>query len=98
MNLIATSHDVHHQCAVLVSVMVQPIIQRCAVAAMSSPFVHFASAARPEDLATHLGLTISLYNMMLNIGNSQIYDVSHLEDPDRSARSIREKKHNSFER
>ena len=86
----ATSHAVHHQCVVLVSSLVDPTIQRCTVAAMSSPFVHFASAARPEDLATHLGLTISLYNMMLNIGNSQIYDVSHLEDPDRSARSIRE--------
>ena len=96
----ATSRDVHHQCAVLVSVMVQPVFQRCAVVAMSSPFVHFAPAAhssRPEDLATHLGPIVSLYNTMLNIGNSQIYDGSHLEDPDRSARSIREKKHNSFE-
>ena len=79
----ATSHDVHRRCVVLVSAMVQPIIQRCAVDAMSSPFVHFAPAAHsscPEDLATHLGPTVSLYNMMLNIGNSRIYDGSHLED------------------
>ena len=76
----ATSRDVHHQCVVLVSSLVHPTIQRCAVVAMSSPFVHFASAARPEDLATHLGLIVSLLNSMMNIGNSQIYDASHLED------------------
>ena len=66
------------------SISHRPALSRCRdVVSVPSPFVHIAPTAYPscpEDLVTHLGLTISLHNMMVNIGISQIYDVSHLED------------------